>query len=453
MNAALKVCGLKIRNIMGVSEYEFSPGAGFTELLGPNGVGKTSILESFKKLGRGGHDATLLTTGAASGEIVYVLDDGFSIEMSITEASTQTTVRDSKGKKQPRPDGFIRSLVDPSSINPIQLLYAEPKERVKMILEAMPIVADCDRLTKIAGFEVQTVQGVSGLYIIDQTRQLVFDARTGTNRAAKEKAATIKQLTEVMPAAVDGVSMDEEVLRAELAAIDAERQTEFLRVDSKLESLVGATADRVEQIRKDSELTIQELQQQIDQLKEKRAADIAEEQEKLTYTKGLAAAQKQRFTEQLAARSAPINAQITLITANRESVAKREQALRTIETMETEHALLADESEKQTEAIAQIDAYKLELLASLPVPGLEIRGDKIYRDNVPFDRLNTQQRVDIAVDIAKLRPGRLGLICMDGMEVMDTEHYEAFKARQAAEPNLQFVLARVTDDQFTVRTA
>jgi hypothetical protein len=322
-----------------------------------------------------------------------------------------------------------------------------------MLLQAMPIVADCDRLTKIVGFDVTQIPGVHGLYVIDNVRKQVYDARTGTQRAHKEKSATIKQLTEAMPPAVEGVSTDEEVIRADLETANAELAAEFARVDTKLTRLSETSNARVEQIRNDADAAIEQLQKQIDDLKENRAKEIAGVQAGLTRNKELAALQKQKVTALHAERCTPLKEQLLLITNNREAVARREQTQKTIETMEVELQMLKEEAEHPTAAIEEIDKYKLELLTNLPVPGIEIVGDKIFRGGVPFERLNTQQRVEIAVEIAKLRPGLLGLICMDGMEVMDEEHYQAFLDRQAMDPNLQFVLARVTNEDFNVRTA
>lgn len=59
----MKIAHVKISNILGIAELEFTP-AGFNEISGPNGTGKTSVLEAIKAALSTGHDATLLRKGA-----------------------------------------------------------------------------------------------------------------------------------------------------------------------------------------------------------------------------------------------------------------------------------------------------------------------------------------------------------------------------------------------------
>ena len=81
-----KIAKIRINNILGIDELEFDAGQ-FNQISGPNGTGKTSVLEAIKATLRGGHDATLLRTGAEKGETVLVLDDGTEIAKRVTPAS------------------------------------------------------------------------------------------------------------------------------------------------------------------------------------------------------------------------------------------------------------------------------------------------------------------------------------------------------------------------------
>src|SRR5688572_4313641 len=88
---ALRVAALRIRNILGISTAEIKPGR-VTLIEGANGKGKTSILEAFRSVLSGGHDATLLRKGQTDGEIVMVLDDGQEIRRDISESKSSVTV-------------------------------------------------------------------------------------------------------------------------------------------------------------------------------------------------------------------------------------------------------------------------------------------------------------------------------------------------------------------------
>lgn len=448
----MHISHIRIRNILGIAEYDFAPGRGFTEISGKNGQGKTTILEAVKAIAKGGHDATLLTAGAEDGEIVYVLDNGMEIAKTITETKTDISVRlPGSKKKEAAPAAIVGSLVDQLSNNPVELLRAKPKERVKVLLESMPIDVDTNRLTEIVGFDVVAKPGVHGLYVIDEVRSQVFSARTGTNRALDEKKKTIKQLRDVVPEGVGEVGGSEDVLEAQLGEIDVAKNAELARIETKLQGVRSESAARVDDIKAKAEQSIEDLRQQIASIQEQCAADVEAERAALQETEGRAGTQRQRTLDKHAADRAPIHAQLSAIRTNRDAAAKREQALETIETMEVEAQTLKEESEAQTAALEQIDAYKLELLATLPIPGIEVRGEQLYRDGVPLDRLNTQQQVDIAIEVAKLRAGKLGVVCVDGLELMDDEHYQAFQ-QKALESGLQFFVSRVSNSDFEVRT-
>lgn len=112
---------------------------------------------------------------------------------------------------------------------------------------------------------------------------------------------------------------------------------------------------------------------------------------------------------------------------------------------------LEKQAKTQTQALEDLDHYKLELLQSLPIPGIEVRDGDIFRDGVQFDRLNTAQKVDIAVAIAKLRSGALSIVCVDGLELLDADHYKAFK-KTAEKSGLQMFVTRVAGEGFNITT-
>lgn len=427
----MKISHVTIRNILGVAELDFEPG-GFTVVRGPNGSGKTTVLEAIKAVTQGGHDATLLRKGADKGEAVLVLDDGTVLSKTVTPSASTSAVQ-RNGKKLSGPAGVIKALTDALSVNPVDFLRAPKKDRVRVLLEAMPLEADARHLSELAGIEVRAQPGVHALHVIEQVRTQVYDERTGTNRAVREKQGTISQLEAAVPPAPAGADGDEDDLQAGLEAAAQQRDSTLQRITVKIDGLRAKAAADIDAIRA-------EMQQRIDAVRE----DLAEQERRAT-----AAREKDvtAFTE----AAAPLNAQLAAIRHDREAAGRRKQTLETIEAMRTELGALQDEAARQTAALEQIDAYKSALLSSLPIPGLEVKDGEIYRDGVPFDRLNTSQQVGIAIEIAKLRAADLGIICCDGLELMDSDHFEALRA-QAADSGLQFFVTRVSDDEFSIDT-
>lgn len=438
----MKLAHIRIKNVLGIDYLEFSP-EGFTEISGQNGSGKSSFLEAIKSATGQGHDATLLRKGAEKGEVVLVLDDGTEIQERITASgTTRNVVRD--GKKLTRPADTIKALTDALSVNPVEFLTARKQDRVKVLLESMPIELDEAKLSEVSGIPVKMEPGANALAVIDFVRQQVYDDRTGTNRAVKEKEATINQLRAAMPDAPGGVDGDEDALQQQIETARQTRDNILERITTKITGIRTAATEKVDQIRAKLQADIDALREAAQKEVDAINADKAENETK-------AAAARDNANEKFNQTTTPLNAALTAIRANRDAAAKRKGTQETIEQMQEELSDLRKDAESQSNALDAIDQFKSDLLANLPIPGIEIRDGEIYRDGVMFDRLNTAQRVGIAFDIAKLRAGNLRLCCLDGMELLDSNSLAEIQ-KQASDSDMQVFVTRVKDEEFSVET-
>jgi DNA repair exonuclease SbcCD ATPase subunit len=436
----MKITHLKISNILGIADLELSP-EGYNAITGKNGQGKTSVLEAIKSATGQGHDATLLRKGAEKGEVVLVLDNGTEIHERVTAArTTRDLVKD--GKKVASPTNAIKALTDTLSVNPVEFLRASAKDRVKVLLDSMPIQLDLEHLAKITGRPVSADASANPLAVLDLVRKQVYDDRTGTNRAVTEKEATINQLELAMPEAPGGVEGSEEELRAQLANASTARENEDKRIGEKLAGLRTESENRIATMRQDVEA-------QIAALREKLGADIETERNAFRDTEGKAAKQREKNDAKFLEAATPLREALAVIVSSREAVAKREQTKATIEQMQEDLEGLKQDAQRLTKALTDIDAYKEQLLADLPIPGLVVQDGEVYRDGVAFDRLNTAQQVEIAFQIAKLRAGELKVVCLDGLELLDSERLAELE-KQAEESGLQVFITRVNDEEFSI---
>ena len=439
----MKIAHVKITNVLGITELEFTP-QGFNEIAGPNGAGKTSVLEAIKAALKTGHDATLLRKGAKEGEVVLVLDgQGTEIKKRIKADDSPVEIRQG-GKKVARPAEVLRSFADMLAINPVDFLRAPKKDRVRVLLETMPIEVDIERLTEISGISVKRDTGLQALALIDTVHAEVYDNRTGTNRAVKEKQGTIKQLNDAIPPVPTGAEGDEDELTERVNSIDVDRDAELGRITTKLDGLRESRDAKLQELRDELERRTSEIREELTKRADAVKNEFAENERK-------AGLQREKTTARATEARAPIDAQLAVIRNNREAAGRRAQTIETINNLETELEGLVEEAQAQTQALGDIEKYKSELLDSLPIPGLEVKDGEVYRNGVQFDRLNTAQQVDIAVEIAKLRASGLGVICVDGIELLDSGAFDAFKAR-SIESGLQLFVSRVSDDDFSINT-
>lgn len=438
----MKIALVRIHNILGIADLEVTPGQ-FNEITGANGVNKTNFLNAIKSVIEGGHDATLLRNGAKSGEVVLLLDDGVELRKTVTPKTSRVEVK--KGETvMRRPQETIQALADLFSVNPIAFLQADKKDRAKVLLESMPIALDIARLEKVSGIKnLNFSDSMHATGRIDIVRTMVFDARTGVNRVLQEKKATIEQLRQAMPAAPGGVtSGGEPELDAQIETIQRQAEADLKDLAGKVEAWMTQKDERVAALKSEYDTAVDALKAQIVTL-------TTEYQEANESIRVSTAGAKQREIDRKAAINTaaqaakqPLIDAVRALRVDRDAVAKRAQTEETIKSMAEAADHLEAESKEQTAALAAIDAYKLELLATLPIPNIEIVNGEIFRGGVPFERLNAAQRTDIAIELAKLRAGTLGCVCVDGLELLDPDAYQEFQ-KKALASGLQFFVTKV----------
>jgi energy-coupling factor transporter ATP-binding protein EcfA2 len=422
----MKINRIKISNILGINELEFEAGR-FVEITGKNGTGKSSVIEAIKAALEGGTDATLLRRGADKGEVVVELDDGTTIARTFN-GKTQTEVRDSEGNPVARPASYIEKLIDIMSINPVSFLTADKKTRANVLLESLDMKVSEIELRRACGECAPDMIDLRGhaLDVINRVYKSVYDERTGINRVIKQNQAKIDELAATVATELPAGNIEERLKEHEqiARAIEAKMSEYKLEFTNK-RAEARAAAD------KDYEQAVAALQ-----TKRQAMYDMADSE----YNKALESKQ-----EAFNAKHQPLIEEIARLKESFKSQATALKMREMSEQMRNETELLDNQSNDLSKALAGLDELKLSMLNRLPIKGLEIRDGQVYRDGVHFDRLNTAQQVDIAVEIAKLRAGHLGIICVDGLERLDAESFELFKVK-SLNSNLQLFITQVTNE-------
>lgn len=435
----MKASLLKIENILGIEQIEIKLGS-VTLAEGGNGAGKTSIVESLRSLFDGGsHEATLLRNGAEKGEIVLVLDDGSTLRKVVKPGRSSFSFTDSEGRDVPSPVARLRSLVDTFAANPIAFLQADKKERAKVLLEALKPEIDREELELVAG---SLPAGLVGFDLLAAAEKKVFDERTAENRIAKEAAAAAKQFR----AGISGenpelLKAERESAKVELSALHSRRE----------EAAFAATAAEKKEISDLEALQVEdrkELQVLRDRIREIEAR-VAGRSKDIDVAKGREAAAAKNSYQETAAAVSELEGRIRLLDSKIEA-ASREAGLR--EAAEKSEQKSRDAEEKSRTLSGDLETiaeFRKRALANLPIPGLEVRDGEVYFEGVIFDRLNTAKRVEIAIEVAKIRAGELALVSIDGLEAFDAETFEEFE-RAAEASGVQFFGTKVGEGKLRV---
>ena len=437
----MRVQKITIRNIMGIEELEFEPGA-LTRIEGANGSGKTSTIEALKSLIEGGHDATLIRTGAEEGEVVFLFDDGVEARERVTQARTDRHVTHPELGKVGSPASYLKAITDALSTNPVAFLTAKKEDRARLLLEALPLELDAKALEGAVG-DVVADADIQGhpLAVIERIRSDVYDERTGVNRAAKEKRATVEQLRGSLP----DDAPDAARLAKQIEEVEAAREAVRSEARAELDALSVKLYERTNTISSTYEGKIEALRAKIADLQERQSTELmALRDEVADERQAVEGAAKERVGEHAA--------QLATLRQQAEEAGRAQNTRQMVERMAGEVGALEAKSKAMTQALARLDALKLDMLETLPIKGAEVRdGEIVDAEGIPFDRWNRERQVRFAIDLARLRAGKLPLILADGLECLDAETYEAFCAA-AEEADGQIVVTRVTDTPYAVTT-
>lgn len=428
----MRVQRLRISQVLGIDELEIEPG-NVTVAEGANGAGKSSLIEALRSVVHGGHDATLVRHGADAGEVVLLLDDGTEIRKRITQAGSTLSVKDAEGKQVRAPQGYVNRLADALSFDPAAFLRAEDKRRAELFLEALPIELDESALLEAVGGVVEVPQSQLRGYpfdVLGAIHKRVYDERTGINRAGKEKRATVEQLSQSLP---------------EKAGV----ANESAPLEERKAKLVDQWEARVSSVEKERDASLEALREETQRRIDEIRIEAEQEAEKI----------RQGAAERVAALNAEAGPAIEEVTAAIAAAREREKAAvaaentrQVVEKMKAEVEALAEQSRALTEqsraltaALGRLDALKLDLAKQIPMKGVEVRDGQIYKDDIPWPRMNRAEQVKLAIRLAQLRAGDLRLVCVDELECLDDRTFEAFRTN-AARTDLQFVVTRVNDE-------
>lgn len=443
---SLRVIEVFIENVLGIRELSIAPGE-ITIIEGGNGTGKTSAMEGMKTtLGRG-KLATIRNLDTEDDPKVVLRLDGKQGHYLVEKGPEKTTVRQRHGdtqgfEKVPKPGAWVGGLFDPQMLNPISFLHASDKDRVLMLLDALPIALDVEELWDTLGLlacDFASVPvGLHALQTMSLIRESIFKARTGVNSDLRGKTQAVEQLLREIPAEMDDdigekiTELDDEISNAEVAN-EKQKQERCAKITSQIGDLkVAQTA--FEQ-RERAELA--------GVVAEKRAAAEKEiaaltssavswfESEHVAMMEKVEVLNKEHDAvkeESFSVARATEGKKRELLEMRQQQ--KEVQKARTLEAQAADFRRQAEDldmkAQELTAALKKLDEYRASLADDLPIKGLEVEGKNITLDGIPWGQTNTSKQIRTAVQLACLRakPKELPLIFFDGAERLESDNLD-----------------------------
>lgn len=385
------------------------PGPGVVQITGPNGSGKTSVLDSILYTLAGTEDlpSQPIRRGADKGAVLLDLGD-IRVMRKFTPTGTALIVEGKKGERYQKPQQLLNTLFGHMSFDPLAFTRMKPKEQAEELRSLVRLEIDPDA--------------------IDTAHKSYYDERTVAHREIKGLQAQVDAISIV--AELPEKPIDISKLIAELE-----------EAGTKNAAIATATSDR---------------QRKADFITETRAAA----QRLLDEAAALEAKAKEMRDLATAKRSQALQDETNLkrekvqepvdTSALRESIENARATNTQIERREQKAALQAklDEqvelAKKLGEAMKAREQTKAEAIgkAAMPVEGLGFENGEVMFNGFPFSQASGAEQLRVSLAIAMASNPELRVIRIVDGSLLDDASMEIVK-KMAIERDYQIWIESV----------
>jgi len=470
----MKVTKIKIKNLFGIKEYEADGKS--VELIGKNGVGKTSVIDAIRYALTNKSDRKyIVRNGETEGEIIIETDNGLRINRKprIQQADYKSIKQN--GVEIPSPEAFLRDIITPLQLNPVEFMEMDEKQQNAIILDMIEYPWTMQTIKEWFGEippDVDYDQNIlQVLNDIQSEKGYYFQRRQDINRDIRNKKAFIQEIADSLPMNYQAEKWEKANLAELYTKIEQIRKQN--EVIEKAKRLIENRDNKVRKFEADKEIAISALNREIDFRANQIDKEILQLEERIRTLKTEKAGLEAKKADRLAVIESEYKANIAKYDAEIEEYrqyadmqpidySELQQEAEMVEKMkahineyyrmvnlQNEVAELQAQSEELTRKIEKARTLPGEILetATIPIKGLSVKDGIPLINGLPISNLSDGEKLDLCIDVAIQKPNGLQIILIDGVEKLSTELrtklYEKCQAK-----GLQYIATRTTDDEF-----
>ena len=473
----MKVTKIKIKNLFGISEYEASGKS--VELVGKNGVGKSSVLDAIRYALTNSSDREyIIKNGENEGEIYIETDTGLSINRK-----ARNDKADYKSVKQGNnavgsPEAFLKTIFTPLQLEPMEFIAMDKKQQNSIILNMIDYEWNMTTIKDWFGEIPQDVNYdqniLAVLNDIQAENGYYFQHRQDINREIKAKKAVVADIEKTLPVGYDGNDWENKnigELYTQIEKIRKENETieKAKRMldghDQKIRSFQADKEIKLAALDKEMlaeekriETDLASLKEQIKALEEKKAglAETKSNKAKVIESDYTAAVSKYEaetssYSEYADKETTPIDdlvAQADETEKMKGYVGEWKRML----SINTEIGELEEQSKELTAKIEKARTLPGEILetANIPIDGLSVKDGMALINGLPINNLSEGEKISLALEVSIANPAGLSIVLLDGVESLASDK-RAELYKKCKDKGIQFIATRTTeDDDLTV---
>lgn len=425
-----------IQNFMGIDTFRLEPGP-IAILCGGNGLGKTSILESFRSLAEGGKDPDSIRKGEDEAVIksVWEVEEGdnpeyepgrYEITRTIKTDGYSLQVKGPNGKKIPKEKTFVDTFMPRIGFDPLAFDKLNDEQRAEKLRKFLTVKVTAEEIRTAA--KLVTLPPMAQKEFEDGIAQI-----DSTVAALKVDAAELRAVIKDRKGAIETFEAsigDSSAENVEKALQDAREQHGIVsaKIRKTLESLMvegNAKRKGIEATRADGRKEVEDwYQAELEKLQQARQERV-DQIEATAREATLAVEKEQRSAE--AESVDPLKLELGAIATTIETLerkhadsARLDEQRKQLASWKKEVQEKQDELESIDIANDQLDRLRTKKLAEIELDGMEIKGGRLYVNGVLSSKVNTAQRYLKWVEIATMFSTAKGqLLIIDELEALE----------------------------------
>lgn len=469
----MKASRIVIKNIYGISEQQLNGRS--VELVGANGTGKTSVIDAIKYALTNKSDRDyIVRNGETEGEILIETDTGLSINRkSRTMQSDYKSVKQN-GDTVPSPEAFLRDIITPLQLQPMEFMRMGKKEQNAIILDMIDFPWNMETIRGWFGeipTDVNYEQNIlSVLNDIQAENGTYFQSRQDVNRDIRAKKSVVEDIKKSLPMDYDG-SQWEDVNVGELYT-KIEKIRKSNEQIEKAKRMKEGHDGKIRFYEADREIALAALDRKITAEGNSIDTELASLRERISFLEkekaGLASkkADKEKViqsehNEKVAKYESEISAyaeytdmetqpvdELLKEAEDTEKMKSHINEWRRMLSLQKEIEELTAKSASYTEKIEKARNLPGEILekSTIPIEGLSVKDGIPLIKGLPVSNLSEGEKLDLCIDVAIQNPAGLQIILIDGVEKLSTEMRGRLYSK-CKEKGLQFISTRTTDSK------